>query len=276
MLTLFSRTIAICLLIAVSVHAQQFTFSDNFDSASVGDYFLVDSIGQLIESDFAQFIPTNGAMRVIAPTTPDALLGPARAGFEFLGQPERFSDFEISVDLVDWDDSLSSGFLITARTNGVGGIATLDMYGLGLITNSTGPGMPEVGDAFIINRLDDETPTTLVLESIDLDPEKQYRLLFSGVGANLNGSLFDLADLSTPLATISAVDDTYPSGGNGLAVSAAGLDPAEWTLPSASADATFDNYSITATVPEPNSLPFVVVGLAGLLIAMRQSRSSMA
>lgn len=253
------------ILFCAPVVAQDpFTFTDNFDSADTSDYVFVDSIGQLTGTDFAELLPTGGRMRVTAPTTPDLILGPARSGFEFKNQPRNFSDFEINVDLVDWDDSLMSGFGPTARTRGVGGIGTLDMYSMAILTNTTAPDSTEISDFVVINRFDNEAPITLVAEPIALDPSKQYRMSFSGSGPNFEAKLFDLADVTVPVVELTAVDDTYHAGGNGIALGAAGLDPAGWTLPDARADVTFDNYSITATVPEPTSwftavLPFVII-----------------
>ena len=157
------------------------------------------------------------------------------------------------MDVLDWDDSLRSGFGPTARTRGVGGVASLDAYGLLILTNTTAPESTEIGDFLSIERFDDEVPTNLVAEPIDLDADKQYQLRFSGTGTNLVGELFDLSDLSSPVTTVTATDATYPAGGGGMAAGAAGLDPAGWILPEARADVTFDNYSITATVPEPKT-----------------------
>lgn len=239
---------------SAAVLAQEFTFTDDFSSGKIEDYNFVDNIGFLLGADFAELIPTDGAIRVTAPTTPDVMLGPARSGFEFIGQPNRFSDFDISVDVVAWDNSLVSGFGPTARTREVGGPGTIDMYGLAILTNTTAPDSTEISDFFIMNRFDNEVPTALDAEPIELDASKQYRIRFAGVGPNFVGELFDLSDLTTPLVTLSAMDETYSSGGSGLALGAAGLEPTGWILPDARADATFDNYSITATVPEPQRI----------------------
>ena len=260
------RRLAILTMLSIALDAstataQQFTFSDDFSLGNRDDYIFVDSIGTILGTDFAELIPADGAIRITAPTTPDLALGPARSGFEFVGQPQKFSDFAISVDIVDWDDSLQSEFGPTARTREVGGIGTLDMYSMAILINTVSPD-GVAGDFVIINRVDDEVPTTLGAEPFDADPTKQYQLRFSGTGPDFLAEVFDLAEPSTPLVTVNATDATYSGGGNGFAASTAGLDPAGWLLPNSRADVTLDNYSLTATVPEPSGLfPLLLAAL---------------
>ncbi|NQU24320.1 MAG: hypothetical protein HQ567_23810, partial [Candidatus Nealsonbacteria bacterium] len=71
-----------------------------------------------------------------------------------------------------------------------------------------------------------------------MDPTRDYRLTFTGIGSHLKGEVFDLADLSTPLPgyTVEWDDDTYTEGFSGLVVATA--DDA------ASPSATFDNFEL--------------------------------
>jgi hypothetical protein len=75
----------------------------------------------------------------------------------------------------------------------------------------------------------------------NLDPAKDYRMTFSGIGDHLVGQIFDLADLNTPVASLSGFDSTYSSGHSGILVAAPDASP------TSAGDATFDNY--LATVP---------------------------
>src|SRR5262249_23455561 len=82
-----------------------------------------------------------------------------------------------------------------------------------------------------------------------------YRIRLQAVGSSLTGQLFDLTDLATPLATVSATDSTYATGGAGVIVAA--------PLPGSTSgiDVTFDNL-LVQSVPEPRSLPLTGLGMA--------------
>lgn len=148
-------------------------------------------------------------------------------------RPEVYSTFYMSVDLVDWQES----------DQAVGFLARLSNVGLGM---SSGYSFTyQVQDTDIsISRIDGETPTDLpgASENIFLDPAKDYRLVFMGVGDQFEGRVYDLADLSTPVAVSRGTDSTYASGTNGLVV-------ADITTGSTgTADGTFDNYFATNRV----------------------------
>src|SRR5688572_7266177 len=183
----------------------------------------------------------DGGYRIEAPVSPaPGQLGPARAG-SFKDQ-DSYSQFFVSVDVTGWNDTLdqSFGFLTRVKEAGLG---TTDGYAF--TYSNDGPSID-------ISLITDEAVTeTRATKEIKILPIKPYRLVFEGDGTSFTGSLFDLEDLTTPLATISATDDTWAEGINGIFV----FDNSGGTK---AADATFDNYF--ATVPEPGS--------AALLLAL--------
>jgi hypothetical protein len=79
------------------------------------------------------------------------------------------------------------------------------------------------------------------------------------------GSLYSLADLGTPLATITGADATYASGITGLVV----FDNSGAAEPQRGADTTFDNF-VAAVVPEPGSAGVLLVLAA---FALRRRRA---
>ena len=161
-----------------------------------------------------------------AASTNVALLGSARAAS--LGTNVTYTNFAVSVDVVDWNNSLTQAFGPMARIREPG-FATGDGYGLLLYTTGI----------IAINRFDNEAPTVIAQSTITLNTNIDYRLVFSGLGSSLKGQIFATTNLITPLATLTVTDGTYSSGYSGLLVAAV-----ENT--SSSADAWFDNYSANA------------------------------
>ena len=193
-----------------------------------------------------------GGYRIQSALSPSpGTLGPSRAGS--LRTDQTYTDFSVSYDLVDWNNSLNQAFGVLGRVTNPG-LGTTDGYAL---TYST-------GGSIDISRITGEAPTGLGSFSVTLNPANDYRFVFTGTGNTLAGQVFDLSDLSTPLATVTSTDSTYGSGINGFVV----FDNSG----AATADATFDNY--VATVPEPSSLALLVAGGVGLMLFRRRSSKS--
>jgi len=160
-----------------------------------------------------------------------AAVGPARGGSTLSAD---LSSFYISVDVVGWTTTLNSAFGILAR------IAT---PGLGATVGYSFTYQTDDHDVQI-SRITGENPSevTGTLKSITLDPLKQYRMVFQGVGTNFEGRIYDLTDLTTPLIVVYGTDATYSHGVSGLLVydNGNGLD---------GADATYDNFFSDASAP---------------------------
>jgi hypothetical protein len=87
-----------------------------------------------------------------------------------------------------------------------------------------------------------------------LDSTKDYRFVFIGNGINLTGQVYQLPDMSNPVATIVGVDATYTQGLAGIFTydnSSAANNPV---------DVTFDNFVLLNRVP-----PVLEIFLDGLL-----------
>jgi hypothetical protein len=198
----------------------------------------------------------NGGYRIQAPMSPaPSLAGPARAGG--FRESDLYTDFFVSVDFVDWDPTLDQAFGILSRVSEPGA-GTTNGYAF---TYAHDPLDPTAGsiDISIVNgeAADNLAPGV----EVELDPTKDYRLVFTGSGTTLTGYIYDLADLSTPLASATAEDATYGNGFNGIFV----YDNSPGG--GATADATFDNY-VADVVPEPTS----AVLLLALLFPRRARR----
>jgi hypothetical protein len=140
----------------------------------------------------------------------------------------------VSVDLIDWDDTLDQAFGPFARTSNFvpGG---LNGY---VFTYSPADGSLD------ISILNSEAPSNigpgLELNNPKPDPAtSDYRIVFMGSGDKLRGQMFDLAAPGLPLATLDrqqAETAVYASGMSGL-INADTRDPEGLR-----ADTTFDNY----------------------------------
>ncbi len=104
-----------------------------------------------------------------------------------------------------------------------------------------------------------------------LDPTQSYQISFTGVGANLSASLFDLSAPGVAVATVTATDTTYTSGFSGVVASA------NLATPTSAVDVTFDNLLI-ASVPEPSSLVLGTTAVVAILALarLRSARSARA
>ena len=189
----------------------------------------------------------SGGYRIQAPGSPaPGSVGPGRAGSFVNGN--TYTTFTTSVDLVDWDNALDQAFGILSRTTTIG-LGTTNGYAFTYATQ---------GPSIDISKVTGEQASNLASADVFLDPTHDYRLVFQGSGNTLTGTVYDLADLTTPLATATANDATYASGVNGIFVfdnSATKDQPA---------DATFDNLSGTNQVPEPATLGVLALAALGL------------
>ncbi|MEW6157257.1 MAG: hypothetical protein AB1813_07475 [Verrucomicrobiota bacterium] len=196
----------------------------------------------------ARFTFPNGGYRLEAPASPNPeLVGPARAGS--LRSGVNYTRFQAAVDIVNWNQSIRQAFGLAGR---------LTTPGLGTTSGYTFNYNP-VSGFLQINLVQNETPVRALHELPNpLNPEHDYRMVFTG-GANfLLGQIFSLTNLSLPLISVYALDETtHPQGIAGVFV---------FSLEgNGTADATFDNYAasvpgtvratVARMVPSPNAMP---------------------
>lgn len=251
MKTTLNLLLPISLLIAASSFASAAaTITDDFNDGNDTGWTRLSPLTVLGAP--ANFNFPGGGYQIIAnPQTVGPQYGPARAGS--LRLDETYSQFSQTVDIIDWDSTKTSmvmGMFARATQPGLG---TTDGYSL-TVTTATG--------ALDIYRILDESPNTLVATGGAglLVVGQDYRLVFSGVGTLLSGQIYNLANLVTPLASISGNDAAYATGSSGLLVFS--------NSASEIGNATFDNY--VSAVPEPST--FSVFGLCLGLLIIRRSR----
>jgi hypothetical protein len=244
------------LLLAVSgcgnLFAQSDDFNDGNDTVPIAwtHYDGISTIFGTPPQDSWTFPNGNSyrlqAIESSAPTT----TGPARVS----SFPANiYTDFYVAADVVSWDNSYSQGIGLLARTGDFSSFGIprtrgyMFIYVNGAVTAGT--------DNYIaIARLQNDAQTrgihgssgtTAEFHGITLDPANKYRFVFMGKGTHLEGRIYQLPDIHTPIAVVSAntAGDAvqHTSGQSGLLAFnvADGLG-----LPFAGpADATFDNYA---------------------------------
>ena len=221
--------------------------SDDFNDGNDDGWTHLDLSAAGLPASIYSF-PDDGsggkAYRIFSPVPPVTNAGPARA--VTYRADVNYTNFTMAVDLVSWDATLHQTFgcLIRGAHLGLGQTT-------GYILNYVHlrPGAP--GGDFQINRITGESPTTIAHALVTLDPSRKYRLIATGFGNYLSGKIYDLSNLTIPVATTEVVDGTYPNGFMGL-FNYSLITGAQETAPTSTADVTFDNYSVTGSaLPGP-------------------------
>ncbi len=161
-----------------------------------------------------------------------------------------YSNFYVSADIVAWDQNTVQAFGLVARVSEPGP-ATTDGYAFGLACGgAVAPGQNYVR----ILRIENENAKDVlgsgptgksVMPIPDLVPGKTYRLVFMGRGTDLEGRLYELPNLTTPVAVVSGntAGDAIQHTDGWCGLLAFGLNAA------APVDVTFDNYYASQRVP---------------------------
>ena len=175
----------------------------------------------------------DGALRILR-TTPGANARAVLAPFA-LSEAQSFihADFAMSVDILDWDPASSN-------------------ESIGLIARATPP--PDctnvnvtcyMGNVHIpqndVSIYANPPNESLVKRDVVFDPEKSYRLIFSGAGNELTLRLLDLGDLTDAIEPLVVSTNIASQGIPGLWIGTQGR----------TYDVTIDNYFVSGTRPSP-------------------------
>ncbi|MEM8953357.1 MAG: hypothetical protein AAGD22_04315 [Verrucomicrobiota bacterium] len=184
-------------------------------------------------------------------------LGTARA--YSLRLDETYSDTVMSWEVLDWTSGNGRQAFGGLARVGSPGPGTTSGYGF-----FYGPSLLLGSEGIAIFRIDNEIPTvTLGSLPLDLTSGTPYQFVFSVIGEDLRGQVFDITNPGSPqsLGIISGfTDSTYASGNTGLFVGGAGVN---YTT----AATTFDNYF---AAPEPSGALLLMVGATMPLLRRRR------
>ncbi len=230
--------------------------TDNFDDAKDDGWSRFAPLDLLGIPSTVSF-PDDGlggkAYRLESAAPPIPNFGPARIGSRPL---VTYSDFTAAFDLIDWDNDLdqSIGLLFRTDTIGIGTTSGFAMnYNVQQITG--GPGQLQ------FTRVTAEVPSSAIrFANLALEPGHRYRFVLTAKSTHLMGRVYDLLDLTSPLAEFETDLESSTSGEVGLFNFNAGTmttDPIAGRT-----DSTFDNYS-AATADLAISAPATLRGIPG-------------
>ena len=235
--------------------------NDNFDDGNDDGWVVFDPLGSAGIAAPAKITFPDGAYRIQGnvPAITDG--GPARV-FVFL-QDESLTDFYIAADLVDWNDDVNQAVGLIGRAGNVG-LGQTTAYVCNYDPNQTGS---NPGGQFQINYVDNESApsdSTMAAANLELIADHSYRMIFFGKGGTLTAALYDLLDLTRPVALIQTEEgdprgELYDSGFVGLFNFSRSGNLDETGV----ADATFDNVVRETTNPDEATWPHISRGIPG-------------
>ncbi len=165
---------------------------DHFDRSALSEVWEIwDDNARRKLADPVDISFPNGALRIHSQIPHSPSRPPI--GAVILPSP-LFTDFYVAYDLVDWEDELNQDMGLAIRTREEGSLETVDNYNF--IWNSQTKQF-EFYDSVNGNKGLPLTGTT-----VDLDPNEDYRFVLEARGDTLIGFIYELKDLTTPLATI--------------------------------------------------------------------------
>ena len=209
-----SRVALLCALAFASYTTNALAEADDFDDGNDVGWTRYSPLEQFGAPGVFSFPSGGYRIQTTAPSPNPTALGPARAGSY---RTTSYTDFYISVDIVNWNDSMPQASGILARI-GTPGLGTTKGYAFTWSRGTTSTS----GD-MDISRITAEAATGASGQQSANDkyhfvPGRSYRLVFIGRGSALEGRLYELPDITTPKVIVTANDATHPSGVSGLVV----------------------------------------------------------
>ena len=230
--------------------------SDNFDSGALSPAWTVYAADPSLVSLTFPTVGTGLGLRIQAnPYPADGIQ--AVAG---LVQTNVYTDFYVAVDLVNW--VVENQAVILAARFAPGGHFGLD-GGVGMILSynaaqaGDSAGDPRGGELDLDSVALLFTTTTLASCQMTPEPGHSYRLVFQCVGQLYTGQMYDLDDLTAPVATIEVTDPN-----SGFTSGLCGVISSSRTATGTS-DVTINNYYAAAADPNLAAPPALMHPIAG-------------
>ncbi|MBI4657670.1 MAG: hypothetical protein HY735_02270 [Verrucomicrobia bacterium] len=244
----FERPLSVLFLLVLfplRISAQSDDFDDGNDAGWIR-YSPLTLLGAPVKFGFPDDGLGGKAYLFEAPAPPIAEAGPARA---LSYRTNVYSDFYAAVDLVGWEKGLNQAFGFLFRAENIG-LGTTTGYVLNYNTEQASGGRGQLQ----INRVAGERDSgTIGASNITLDLNHRYRLVLVARGSEFTAQIYDLLDLTSPLAGFTVNDSASASGVVGLfnySRSSAVTDPS-----AGRAHTIFDNFVVASKAPILPSVP---------------------
>ena len=180
-----------------------------------------------------------------APPVPDA--GPART---FTFRDESLSDFYAATDILDWNNDVDQAFGILFRATSIGLGQTLG-YVFNYDPQQASGGRGQIQFNIVTG---EAAAGTIGAANLSLEPGESYRFVMEAMGTEFKARIYDLKNLTAPIASFHATDDSYGAGSAGLFNFYRGGEVTDSDL--GIADTTFDNFNTGTSddrVPAPGT-----------------------
>ena len=241
----WARTLSISLLFCALYDstAQTETFDDSNDDGWTR-FSPLDIVGASSIVSFPDDSAGGKAYRLQSPAPPVPDAGPGRT---FTFREESLSDFYAAVDIIDWNNDVDQAFGILFRATSIGLGQTL-----GYVFNYDPQQASGARGQIQFNIVTGEAAAgTIGAANLSLEPGRNYRFVMEAVGTEFTAHIYDLKNLTAPIVSFTATDDSYGEGAAGLFNFYRGDEVTDSDL--GIADTTFDNF---ITSPNNNRIPF--------------------
>lgn len=215
--------------------------SDDFNDGNDTGWERYDPIGSVLGPQATWSFPGGNTYRLQTAISPlPGTVGPGRAASL---RPEIYTDFYVSMDLVNWNNSLDQAIGLLARVNDAG-LGTTDGYGFTYQVLDK-----DVDITRIVNEAGPAVPLSPTSGAITLVPGKSYRFEFFGRGTTLTGRIYELPNITTPIIEVTGTD-SVPDPADSLHISGkSGVIVFDNSSGRMVTDATWDNYFATDVEP---------------------------
>jgi hypothetical protein len=259
------------------VHAQ----SDNFDTGTDAGWSKITNPNYPATYSFPTDVFGGKAYRLQAAAPPGTLGGANTARAVVYRSDRLYTNFYVAADIVGWDSNFANGqvFGLLARATGIES-GLINAVTLTVRINHVRDAAGSRGRAQIYGFAAGGVGSLVAQDYCTLVPGRKYRFVLSAVGNIYKAEIYDLEDLTHPLASMTGDDAVANSGffGPPLPDPTAGgysgiynisLDGSDPTT-----DTTFDNF-VAAELP-PNSViaPATPHGLTGAPQVINRSPAS--
>lgn len=256
----------VILLLGSPTPARAQVYTYNFDSGALTSDW--DKYGVAFGLTYQITFPTVGTGKGVRLTSvPYAPAGyPGIAGIAVTNTAYDYTDFYVAADMVNWTANTNQAVVLLGRYDFSGGLGASKgmVFNWDLDQDGDTAGDRYGGELQMNISTSLTSQTTVGVCEMTPIPGHSYRMIFKCVGQVYTGQVYDLADLTAPLATIQFTDgaSTFTHGISGLL---------SFDRSTGNTDVTFDNYYSGPSDPNADIAPAIRYSLPGTPVVETRS-----